>query len=1391
MNTDFKLTIWSILILLQYAFIASAADYTLTVNSGSGDGTYTENTTALISADSPADAQHFTCWSTGDGGSFADIYSPLTTYTMPANTATVTANYSYFSAIIPSEITKIIADDRADSDGFGCSAAIDQDTAVIGAKADDYTGSAYVFLKNAGTWAQEQKLTASDAAANDFFGRSVAISGDTVVVGAYGDDNLTGSAYVFTKSGVSWTQQAKLTASDKTAGDQFGAAVSISGNTVVVGAAGNGTGGSVYVFTGSGASWTQQAKLTASDAEADDSFGRAVSVSGDTIAVGADADDDGGTSSGSVYIFQRSGTAWTQQAKLTASDAAAYDSFGSSLSLSGNTVAVGARYNDDSGLSSGSAYIFLRNGTSWSQQAKLTASDAAENDQFGKSVAISNDTLIIGATGSDNTGSVYLFLRNETTWAQQKKITGSDSAENDQFGVSAAVSGTNAVVGALFHSGGGAAYTYDLTPAFSLTVTNGTGGGAFLGGDVTTIIADPPDAGHYFVNWTTSDGGTIGDATATSTTYTMPENDAAVTANFAIYTYTLTYTAGSNGAITGTASQTVEYGSDGAEVTADPDTGYHFVNWSDGVTTATRTDLNVTKDLSVTANFAINTYNLIYLADYTGGSVSGDASQTVDYGADGTAVTADPNPGYRFTGWDDGVTTARRTDTDVTDNITVTANFEMNPSYTLTVENGAGSGSFPEGYIINIVADKRRNGEVFDKWISTSGGGIIADTASSSTSFTMPGNNATVTATYKTGYTLTVNNGTGSGGYAPGTVVAVTADPPATGMLFDQWTGDVANVADTTASSTTITMPSAAAEITAEYKVDPGTALKVTAGALLTINAAAVAGTDTEFTSRPYVYAIGTDNNTHRTLKLPLRGLSRISTIQQSDLFKAEWNRSVLLYNKRDLSAQNRAGVSTSVWLTANPIVPLEAILRIKTRTLTKSIIDSIYKGVLLVPPSITSIARWDEETPVTSFHAGSEIIIKGDFFGSKLPTVSLEYNSLNSSAKRQKRLKVLRIYKYSDARGRKKKSCMNVDAASVAYGKSEIHVLLPSSWTPGTYDLVLNNRIGLDTVPVTIIDSNTNTAPVAKNDSYSLQSGDSSFLLNVLEDDEDAESDNVAVILNDKTSANGGRLSVSRGKIRYSAPKNITAPFVDTFKYSLNDGNGGISGDAAVDITFPAMTITSVENWDGTLLGGVTNGGVIVIKGENFGIKAPAVNVNYIIDETSKTVRLKVQNSPEYADYRGHSDKSFTDINTGASEIRVEMPAKWWKGWNQGNYTIELSNKISSAAATVTTVDQSTAPVAEDDITTILSGEKYYTIDVLANDTDGESAKVQIILPERVSAYGSRIMVDRRTNTIKYFRAKNVLCNYSNDFFTYYLKEKDGTVSNSATVTVSGSLNP
>ena len=314
----------------------------------------------------------------------------------------------------------------------------------------------------AGWLEEEQKLLASDGNAIDYFGYSVSISGDYAIIGASGDDVNgmvnSGSAYIFKWDGTGWVQQAKLTASDGNAGDDFGISVSISGDYAIVGAyfdddKGYGSG-SAYIFFRSGTSWSQQAKLTASDGATDDLFGRSVSISGDYAIVGADYDDDKGDYSGSAYIFLRSGTSWSQQAKLTASDGAASDRFGYSVSISGDYAIVGAYGDDDNGTNSGSAYVFLRSGTSWSEQAKLLASDGAASDYFGISVSISGDYAIVGAVYDDdngtNSGSAYVFLRSGTSWGQQAKLLASDGAASDYFGVSVSISGDYAIVGAYY-----------------------------------------------------------------------------------------------------------------------------------------------------------------------------------------------------------------------------------------------------------------------------------------------------------------------------------------------------------------------------------------------------------------------------------------------------------------------------------------------------------------------------------------------------------------------------------------------------------------------------------------------------------------------------------------------------------------------------------------------------------------------------------------------------------------------------------------------------------------------------------------------------------------------------------------------------------------------------
>lgn len=332
---------------------------------------------------------------------------------------------------------------------------------------------------------QQAKLTASDGETNNFFGRSVAISGDTIVVGSGLDDigaNINqGSTYVFVKPAGGWsgalTESAKLIADDGGFDEQFGFSVGVSGDTVVVGAhfddiGVNGSQGSAYVFVKPAGGWsgtlTQNAKLTASDGAPEDRLGQSVAVSSDTIVVGAGLDDIGvNGNQGSAYVFVKPAGGWSgalnQNAKLTASDGVASDFFANNgVALSGDTIVVGTESHDiGANLDQGSAYVFVKPAEGWSgalsENAKLTASDGAAGDVFGISAAVSGDTIVVGAGGDDiganlDQGSAYVFVKPAGGWSgtlsERAKLTASDGAPTDFFGRSVAASGDTVVVGA-------------------------------------------------------------------------------------------------------------------------------------------------------------------------------------------------------------------------------------------------------------------------------------------------------------------------------------------------------------------------------------------------------------------------------------------------------------------------------------------------------------------------------------------------------------------------------------------------------------------------------------------------------------------------------------------------------------------------------------------------------------------------------------------------------------------------------------------------------------------------------------------------------------------------------------------------------------------------------
>jgi len=302
-------------------------------------------------------------------------------------------------------------------------------------------------------WIDAQKLLASDSLTGGLFGYSISQSGDTILIGASHDDDNgihSGSAYIFKRTGIIWAQQAKLLASDGASSDYFGHSVSLDGDTALVGAWGdddNGAeSGSVYVFVRTGTTWTQQAKLLASDGTGLDNFGRCVSLSGDTALIGAIGDDDNGFQSGSAYVFTRSGTSWTQQAKLLASDGKMSDWFGWSVSLYEDTALIGAPYGGQS------AYVFIRIGNTWTQQTKILPTNSKGMIYFAWSVSLYGDTALIGAPSDDEEGnlldSVYVFVRSGSSWVQQQKIIPSNITVGDTFGFSVSLYGDTALIGA-------------------------------------------------------------------------------------------------------------------------------------------------------------------------------------------------------------------------------------------------------------------------------------------------------------------------------------------------------------------------------------------------------------------------------------------------------------------------------------------------------------------------------------------------------------------------------------------------------------------------------------------------------------------------------------------------------------------------------------------------------------------------------------------------------------------------------------------------------------------------------------------------------------------------------------------------------------------------------
>jgi hypothetical protein len=320
----------------------------------------------------------------------------------------------------------------------------------------------------------EVKLTAADGAADDRFGFSVAVDGNTAIAGAaYGDGNEadSGAAYVMYREpgGSGWTEQAKLVAKDGVVNDVFGYAVALEGDTAVVGAVGIGSGAAFVFYRNQGRddAWGQVAMLTPGDASAF-YFGSSVAIAGDTVVVGAVLSGPYGATSGAAYVFYRNlggADAWGQVTRLTASDAAPGAYFGVSVALEGDTIVVGANSADGNAGASGAAYVFYRDqgGTdTWGEVAKLVAADGETGDELGQSVAIAGDTVVVSAAGgtgqADDSGAAHVFYRDQggaDSWGEVAKLSAADGATGDSFGLATSLSGDTLVVGAPYTADNG------------------------------------------------------------------------------------------------------------------------------------------------------------------------------------------------------------------------------------------------------------------------------------------------------------------------------------------------------------------------------------------------------------------------------------------------------------------------------------------------------------------------------------------------------------------------------------------------------------------------------------------------------------------------------------------------------------------------------------------------------------------------------------------------------------------------------------------------------------------------------------------------------------------------------------------------------------------------
>jgi len=383
------------------------------------------------------------------------------------------------------QVAKVLPEDLVADDRFGSCVRIAGGTIFASCRSDDdngeNSGSVYVIEQVEGEWTWTDKILPDDGIAGQHFGGPLGVSGDTVVVGAASDAELAGgagAAYVFVSTDEGWAQQAKLLASDGAADDNFGSGIAIDGDTIVVGAPGDddngGSSGAIYVFTWSGAEWLEQDKLTPAAAYAGDLFGSPVVIEGDTMISASDSADGVGIDSGKAWILERSGDAWENDLQLVPAGQSAYDHMGSALALDGDVAILGAEMANTWGDNSGKAYVVERIGEEWYSLQSLVPQPPLEcgaQDQFGGAAAMDGDTAVIGAPyygalATSTGGAVWIYHRWAELFTQQDRLRGDDTTSGDLFGNTIAIEGTTVVVGAPYEDeagdSAGAIYVFEL-----------------------------------------------------------------------------------------------------------------------------------------------------------------------------------------------------------------------------------------------------------------------------------------------------------------------------------------------------------------------------------------------------------------------------------------------------------------------------------------------------------------------------------------------------------------------------------------------------------------------------------------------------------------------------------------------------------------------------------------------------------------------------------------------------------------------------------------------------------------------------------------------------------------------------------------------------------------